>query len=94
MISSSGYGTTLVLWGIICPFPCLCYLLHDFVMSYTAICVPPVGYPSVCLHISKFSQKSFLILEAFPPGINWGTFWTVLQKYFSDLIFVVLGMTL
>ena len=38
------------------PFPCLCSILHNFVVSCTEINVPPLGYPYLFLNVSTFSQ--------------------------------------
>ena len=37
-------------------FPYLCALLCDYVLFYNSINVTPVGYPSICLHVSIFTK--------------------------------------
>ena len=85
----------VILWCPPSPFPYLCSILHAFVVSYTAITVPPLGYSSVCLHVYNFSWSfSCLILSAWTHGGNWCIYQPFLHKCSSALICGVVGMSL
>ena len=85
----------VVLWNIPSAFTYLCSLLCDCVISYAAKTFPPVESPSVCLHVSNFDQDlSYLIPTNWPPGGNWGIYQHVLRKFYSAVIFDVVGVTL
>ena len=73
----------VVSWGTPVHFTYMCSLLH---YSYTAITVPPVGYPYACTNVSTFSWTySYLIPPTRSHGSNWVIYRPVPHKFPSAL---------